>query len=294
MNETVISDKDIDGRKTAVEAKDIHHVYQDGTKALQGINLKVMKGEKLAVMGSNGSGKSTFFLHLNGVLKPSKGKIYINGEGIDYSRKGLLKVRKQVGIVFQDPDNQLFSANVMQEISFGVLNLGYSQEEVLEKVNKVIEELNIAEFKEKPTHFLSGGQKKRVAIADILVMEPDIVILDEPATALDPKHARMIDGIVENLSQKGITVILSTHDVERALIWADRVVLFNEGKVLAEGSPEEIFSDDNLLKASNLEKPTVMKIYEDLKKAGVIQGEYKIPRTAEDLETIIAKETKQD
>lgn len=285
MKETVTTDKDI----IAVEARNVQYTYADGTKALQGVNLKVRKGEKLAVMGSNGSGKSTFFLHLNGVLKPESGEIIINGETVDYSRKGLLKVRKQVGIVFQDPDNQLFSANVMQEISFGVLNLGYTKEEVLEKVNRVIRELNITDFKDKPTHFLSGGQKKRVAIADILVMEPDIVILDEPASALDPKHARMIDGIVENLSEKGITVILSTHDVERALIWADRVVLFNRGKILAEGNPEEIFSNDELMQVTNLEKPTIMRIFENLKKAGILKSEEKIPRTAEELEKMIEK-----
>ncbi|WP_312092868.1 energy-coupling factor ABC transporter ATP-binding protein [Aminipila sp.] len=270
-------------------AEDLHYVYADGTKALNGVNLEVKKGEKLAVMGPNGSGKSTFFLHLNGVLKPKSGKISINQQNIDYSRKGLLQVRKQVGIVFQDPDNQLFSANVMQEISFGVLNLGFSQEEARNKVDKIIEELNITEFKDKPTHFLSGGQKKRVAIADILVMEPDVVILDEPASALDPKHARMIDSIVDDLSSRGITVILSTHDVERALIWADRVVLFNEGRIISQGTPEEIFRKDDLLEITNLEKPTVLRIFENLQKAGVLEKNLPIPKTAEELEILIAK-----
>jgi len=270
-------------------AEDLHYVYADGTKALNGVNLEVKKGEKLAVMGPNGSGKSTFFLHLNGVLKPKSGKISINQQNIDYSRKGLLQVRKQVGIVFQDPDNQLFSANIMQEISFGVLNLGFSQEEARSKVDKIIEELNITEFKDKPTHFLSGGQKKRVAIADILVMEPDVVILDEPASALDPKHARMIDSIVDDLSSRGITVILSTHDVERALIWADRVVLFNEGRIISQGTPEEIFRKDDLLEITNLEKPTVLRIFENLQKAGVLEKNLPIPKTAEELEILIAK-----
>ncbi len=272
-----------------LKAENLHYVYADGTKALNGVNLEVKKGEKLAVMGPNGSGKSTFFLHLNGVLKPKSGKISINQQNIDYSRKGLLQVRKQVGIVFQDPDNQLFSANVMQEISFGVLNLGFSQEEARNKVDKIIEELNITEFKDKPTHFLSGGQKKRVAIADILVMEPDVVILDEPASALDPKHARMIDSIVDDLSSRGITVILSTHDVERALIWADRVVLFNEGRIISQGTPEEIFRKDDLLEITNLEKPTVLRIFENLQKAGVLEKNLPIPKTAEELEILIAK-----
>lgn len=272
-----------------IKTENLQYIYADGTKALNGIDLEVKKGEKLAIMGPNGSGKSTFFLHLNGVLKPKNGKVYINGEAIDYSRKGLIQVRKQVGIVFQDPDNQLFSANVVQEISFGVLNLGFSQEEARLKVEKIIDELNITEFKDKPTHFLSGGQKKRVAIADILVMEPDVVILDEPASALDPKHARMIDSLIDDLSNKGITVILSTHDVERALIWAERVVLFNEGKIISQGTPEEIFAKDDLLEITNLEKPTVLRIFENLQKAGVLQNDLPIPRTAKELEILIAK-----
>lgn len=272
-----------------IKTENLQYIYADGTKALNGIDLEVKKGEKLAIMGPNGSGKSTFFLHLNGVLKPKNGKVYINGKAIDYSRKGLIQVRKQVGIVFQDPDNQLFSANVVQEISFGVLNLGFSQEEARLKVEKIIDELNITEFKDKPTHFLSGGQKKRVAIADILVMEPDVVILDEPASALDPKHARMIDSLIDDLSNKGITVILSTHDVERALIWAERVVLFNEGKIISQGTPEEIFAKDDLLEITNLEKPTVLRIFENLQKAGVLQNDLPIPRTAKELEILIAK-----
>lgn len=272
-----------------IKTENLQYIYADGTKALNGIDLEVKKGEKLAIMGPNGSGKSTFFLHLNGVLKPKSGKVYINGKAIDYSRKGLIQVRKQVGIVFQDPDNQLFSANVVQEISFGVLNLGFSKEEAQSKVDKIIDELNITEFKDKPTHFLSGGQKKRVAIADILVMEPDVVILDEPASALDPKHARMIDSLIDDLSRKGITVILSTHDVERALIWAERVVLFNEGKIISQGTPEEIFRKDDLLEITNLEKPTILRIFENLQKAGVIEENLPIPRTAEELEVLIAK-----
>ncbi len=274
-------------KRTIVKAEKVCYTYDDGTQALRGIDLEIAQGEKIAIMGANGSGKSTFFLHLNGVMKPKSGTIFIDGEPIDYSRKGLLNVRKKVGIVFQDPDNQLFSANVVQEISFGALNLGLSEEEVRSRVDRVIKELNITEFKEKPTHFLSGGQKKRVAIADILVMDPQIIILDEPASALDPKHARLIDSIVDQLSEKGITVILSTHDVERALIWADRVVLFHEGAVIGQGVPEEVFADDALLLKTNLEKPTVLRIFEQLCEAGILNRELQVPRKAEELEQYI-------
>ena len=271
----------------------VHYSYEDGTEALKGIDLNVRRGEKLAIMGANGSGKSTLFLTLNGVRKPTSGKVLIDGAPVNYSRKGLLDLRKKVGIVFQDPDNQLFSASVMQEISFGVMNLGLSEEEARAKVETVMKELNITSFREKPTHFLSGGQKKRVSIADILVMEPEIIILDEPAAALDPKHARMIDGIIDELSRRGITVILSTHDVNRALIWADRVVLLDDGIVIGEGSPKEIFTNDELLEKTNLEKPTVLKVFQTLCESGVLSYELPIPITSKELEQYIREVTNE-
>jgi cobalt/nickel transport system ATP-binding protein len=206
---------------------------------------------------------------------------------VDYSRKGLLELRKKVGIVFQDPDNQLFSASVMQEISFGAMNLGISEVEVRARVERVMEELDITPFREKPTHFLSGGQKKRVSIADILVMDPEIIILDEPAAALDPKHARIIDRIIDELSGRGITVILSTHDVNRALIWADRVILLDDGKVIGDGTPEEIFYDEEALTRTNLEKPSVLEIFETLCEAGVLKRDLPVPRTSGELERYI-------
>ena len=268
------------------------YTYEDGTEALKGIDLQVARGEKLAIMGANGSGKSTLFLTLNGIYKPTSGKVFLNHVPVDYSRKGLLNLRKKVGIVFQDPDSQLFSASVTQEISFGVLNLGVSEEEARSRVEKVIEELNITSFREKPTHFLSGGQKKRVSLADILVMDPEIMILDEPAAGLDPKHARMIDTIIDELSDRGITVILSTHDVERALIWADRVILLDDGMVIDEGVPEELFLKEEVLAQTNLEKPTVLKLFHTLCEVGVLDKQLRIPRTANELEKYIREKRK--
>ena len=156
----------------------------------------------MAFMGGNGSGKSTFFLCLNGIRRPDRGKICIDGKAIEYTRKGLLDVRGRVGIVFQEPDDQLFSASVYEEISFGILNLGADEETARREVERVIEELEITPFQDRPAHALSGGQKKQVAIADILVMHPEVMILDEPAAALDPKHTRKVQEIVERLSEE--------------------------------------------------------------------------------------------
>lgn len=286
MDEARKEDRDI-----ILKLENVCYTYEDGTEALKGVNLEIRRGEKLAVMGPNGSGKSTLFLALNGIRRPTGGLVLFNGVPVDYSRKGLLDLRKQIGIVFQDPDNQLFSASVTQEISFGVLNLGMPEEKARARVEKVIEDLNITPFRDKPTHFLSGGQKKRVSIADILVMDPEIILFDEPAAALDPKHARMIDEIIDQLSEKGITVILSTHDVNKALMWADRVALLDEGVIVSERTPDEIFMDDEVLARTNLEKPTVLRLFESLCKAGIVDRNSPIPHTTEDLENLLKEVT---
>ncbi len=272
-----------------IEVKDLEFAYVDGTKALDGINLNIKRGEKLAIMGANGSGKSTFFLTLNGIRKPKKGQILFEGKPIEYTKNGLLDIRKKVGIVFQDPDNQLFAASVKQEISFGPYNLGLSDDEVISKVDEVMDELNINSFSHKPTHFLSGGQKKRVAVADVLVMDPQVMILDEPAAGLDPKHIGIIDDLIEEMGQKGITVIVSTHDVARTFEWADRVVLFNNGKIIGNGSPIEIFRQDDLLKATNLKKPPVLEMYDNLVKNGIVSGDCDTPRCMMTLEEVVSK-----
>ena len=200
-----------------LKVANLSYVYEDGTKALKKIDFNIKKGEKIAFIGGNGSGKSTMFLCLNGVLRPTSGNIYYEDKQIEYTRKGLLDLRSKVKIVFQDPDNQVFSASVYEEISFGILNLGIDEKVVERKVNEVIKELEIEPFVNKPTHFLSGGQKKRVSIADILVMDPEVIILDEPTSALDPKYTNVVNNLIDELTEKGKTVILSTHNVNKAL-----------------------------------------------------------------------------
>lgn len=270
-----------------IKTENLKYTYTDGTEALRGIDIEISRGEKVAIMGANGSGKSTFFLTLNGISRPTAGKIFIDGQEIKYSRKSLIEVRKKVGIVFQDPDNQLFSASVRQEISFGLFNLGYNQEEVSKKVDRIIDELNISSFADKPTHFLSGGQKKRVAIADILVMDPEIIILDEPSSGLDPKHIKLIDDIIDSLSAKGITVIIATHDAQRSLAWADRLVLFHEGRIIGQGKPEDILRQEDLLKMTNLEKPAVLKLFDNLIEVGILDKNLKTPVNIDELESYI-------
>lgn len=270
-----------------IEIQDLCYTYEDGTKALNGLNLEVKKGEKLAIMGPNGSGKSTLFLCLNGVHKPKSGKLFFHEEPYDYSRKGLLKLRSKVGIVFQDSDSQLFSSSVFQEISFGLLNLGIKENEARTKVEEVINALDISSFREKPTHFLSGGQKKQVAIADILVMNPEVIILDEPTSALDPKHTQIVYNIINELSNKGITVILCTHDVDYAYKWADSIALLCNGKILKKDTPINIFNNKELLEKTNLETPSILKIFNKLCYKKLLNPNLSIPRTIDELEDYI-------
>ena len=272
-----------------LKAENLYFSYEDDQKenALNGLSVEIHRGEKIAVMGSNGSGKSTFFLCCNGIHRPHSGKLYFDGEEVTYDRKSLLKLRSKVGIVFQDPDNQLFSASVYQEISFGILNLGVSREQARKEVEEIIDYLEITPFRHKPAHALSGGQKKQVSIADILVMHPELIILDEPAAALDPRHTAMVRKIVNRLTEEGITVLISTHDVNYAYGWADRVLLFHQGKVLTDGTPEEVFRQTDLLKTTNLEQPGVLRLFDHLQEAKCLPPDLKTPRNLDQLESCL-------
>ncbi len=273
-----------------IKAEDLYFSYDDAKSySLCGLDLEIERGRKVAFLGANGAGKSTFFFCLNGIHRPLSGTLYIDGKPVDYSKKGLLELRSKVGIVFQDPDNQLFSASVFQEISFGALNIGMSPEEAEAAVRKVIDTLEITPFMDKPTHSLSGGQKKQVSIADVLVMNPEIVILDEPASSLDPKHTIIVNRIVDMLADQGMTVIMSTHDVDYALEWADDIVLICEGKTLMHGSPTEVFSNEEALQKTNLKKPAAIELFERLTEKGILPADLPLPRSLQELEEYISQ-----
>ncbi len=274
--------------ESIIKADNLYFTYDgENTPALNGLSLDIQKGKKIAVMGANGSGKSTFFLCLNGILKPQKGTLSFCGTPYSYDRKSLLELRHRIGIVFQDPDNQLFSASVLQEISFGILNLGADSETALKETEKIMDALDITELKDRPTHILSGGQKKQVAIADILVMHPDIVILDEPAAALDPKHKALVNGTIDQMTEAGLTVLISTHDPDYAFSWADQIILFHQGRVLKSGSPIEVFSDQAALTLTNLSRPAVLSMYGSLCRKKIINTGIPIPKNLMELEQII-------
>lgn len=274
--------------ESIIKTDNLYYTYDgEDQPALNGLSLDIKQGKKIAVMGANGSGKSTFFLCLNGILRPQKGTLFFRGTPYSYDRKSLLALRSKVGIVFQDPDDQLFSASVRQEISFGILNLGADNETALRETEKIMEELDITEFQDRPTHALSGGQKKQVAIADILVMRPDVVILDEPAAALDSKHTTLVNKIIDQMTEAGITVLVSTHDSDYAFAWADEVILFHQGNVLLSGTPPEVFADQSALKTTNLSQPAVLSMFESLCRKEMISADTPVPKNLLELEHII-------
>ncbi|MDD4775777.1 MAG: ATP-binding cassette domain-containing protein [Syntrophomonas sp.] len=274
-----------------IETRNLHFHYNDGTCALHGINLVIPRHGKTAVLGPNGAGKSTLFLHFNGLLQPSSGSLVYCGETVSYQRSRLKQLRQQVGLVFPNPDTQLFSASVAQDISFGLLNLGYSQSQARRQVDEVAHQLGIEELLGKPTHFLSTGQKKLVALAGVLVMNPEVIVCDEPTAGLDHVNARILLQVLDQLHQQGTTLIISTHDVDLAYGWTSHVILISGGQVLSQGHPQQVLADTSLLKASSLDKPWILESWESLQKSGQISSELPPPASREEYFQTLASPT---
>lgn len=268
-------------KQPILAVRDLSYEYGNGEPALSGINVEIFKGEKIAVIGSNGAGKSTFFLCLNGVIQPQTGFVEYKGNKID--KKNLKELRKNVGLVFQDADNQIIASTVRAEVGFGPMNLKLTKEEVINRVEIALKYMNLSEFKNRPPHFLSGGEKKRVSIADIIAMDSEIMVFDEPTVSLDPLNAQMLEETLAKLESESKTLIISTHDVDFAYKWAERILVFSEGGIIADGSAAEIFLNTDILNRANLKKPIMLEVYEILEKKKLISKEHGYPKTSEDL-----------
>jgi cobalt/nickel transport system ATP-binding protein len=263
-----------------IELKGIAYSYPDGTNALNGVDLRIGGGGKIAFLGENGSGKSTLFLILNGIHRATGGEYYFKGERIKYGKEQLSRLVRSVGVVFQDPDIQIFASSVFQDISFGPKNMGLPDSEVKRRVEYSMGMTDLTLLGDRPPHFLSYGEKKRVAIADILAIDPEVIILDEPMAWLDLAHKRKITGILENLSRNSKTVMISTHDPDFAFSWADHVYIMKGGKVIGHGAPEEIFLDRELVAEAGLEVPFIVELAWKLKLK-------KIPRKKSELLSVL-------
>lgn len=266
-----------------LEARNITFSYDDGTEALNNVNLKVDKGDIVALLGKNGAGKSTLFLHFNGILRPDKGEIIIDEEKLKYDKKSLIKFRQKVGLVFQNPDDQIFAPSVEEDVAFGPLNLKLPMEEVQKRVHEALERVGMVGFEKKAPHHLSGGQKKRVAIAGILAMKPEIMVFDEPTAGLDPKGASKIINLLKELNEQGITIIISTHDVDLVPQYANKVYVLHEGEIIGEGTAKDIFSNKELIDKANLDLPIIANFFKKIESESKdisFNGEY--PLTIEE------------
>ena len=261
--------------------------YEKGKEILKGIDVEIKKGEKIAVLGNNGSGKTTFFMNLNGVYLFDEGNIYLKGRKIEKNKKDLNYLRENIGIVFQNPDNQIIGSTVYEELSFGLINLGLSKKEIGERIEEISQKLNLKKYLDTPPHYLSGGEKKRVCIGDIVAMNPEIIIFDEPTAELDQLNVKILEEILNDLSIEKKTIILSTHDIDFAFRFADRILVFSDGEIIGDGTSEEIFKNTELLNKANLKKPIVFEIYEELLKKNIIKNCENIPRTVDQLKKII-------
>ena len=267
-------------RKKLLEIKDLSFAYED-KQVLKDIHVTVESGEKIAVMGSNGAGKSTFFLNLNGVLQSDQGEIFLDGNKI--GKKDFGKLHEKVGFVFQDADSQIIASNVKAEISFGPMNLGLSRNEVIRRVKSAITYMNLEDFTDRAPHYLSGGEKKRVSIADILAMESEILIFDEPMAALDPVNAENVEQVLSRLHDDGKTLLIATHDVDFAYRFADRVLVFSDGEIIADGTPLQIFQQKEVMERAHLKKPAMMIVWETLVSKGMVKNWRDYPTTPEQM-----------
>lgn len=240
---------------TVLELKDISYSYPDSEPALNHISLTINRGDRIAILGNNGAGKSTFFLVCNGILKPQSGKLLYNGSEILHKKQDLIMLRKNVGIVFQDAENQIIASTVESEVSFGPMNLGLPKQEVNNRVNEALLQMNLLTYKKRAPHYLSGGEKKRVSIADILAMQPEVILLDEPTASLDPRNTALLENTLNQLSAAGITLVISTHDVDFAYRFANRAIVFNNGKIIADDTINDVFSNDEIIYQAGLKKP---------------------------------------
>lgn len=271
-------------KERLLEIKKISFFYEQGKPALKDVSLSIDKGEKIAVLGANGAGKSTFFLTINGVRVPQEGKIFYRGEEIGKKNRKILA--EHIGIVFQEADNQIIGSTVKSEVAFGPINQGLSIKKVEEQTIGAMREMGIEEWGDRPPHYLSGGEKKRVTIADILAMMPEIIVFDEPTASLDPVNVDMFEQVAMRLSKEGKTVLVSTHNVDFAYRFAERILVFAEGQLLAEGNSNDIFSNQELLQKNHLKKPIILEIYELLKRKGKLASGI-MPKTLVELEALL-------
>jgi len=262
-----------------LEARDLVYRYPGGIAALDGLDLGVRRGETLAILGPNGAGKTTLLLHLNGSLRPERGEVVLTGAPARYDARSLAAWRRLAGLVLQDPDDQLFAGSVYEDVSFGPLNLGLPEAEVRARVDAALADLRIDHLGLRPVHMLSLGQKRRAAIAGIIAMGPSVLLLDEPSAGLDPHGVTHLVAALRRLSMDGMTIVYTTHNVDLALAWSDRVALFAGGRTIACGPAEEVLADPELVGQAHLRRPLPLELGLRARQLGLLGPAEPLPRS---------------
>jgi cobalt/nickel transport system ATP-binding protein len=263
-----------------LEARSLVHVYPGKVRALDGLDLRIVRGRRLVILGPNGAGKTTMLLHLNGTLRPQSGELLLDGKVMGYDAASLTAWRRRVGLVLQSADDQLFAPSVAEDVSFGPLNMGLGEAQARQRVTAALAAMHIAHLAGRATHMLSGGQKRRVAIAGLVAMQPEILLLDEPTAGLDHEGTEDLLGVLEELERSGTTLVFSTHDVELAYRFADEVAVFEGGRILAQGPITAILADPELVKRAKLETPFLLKLGLRARELGLLGPEEPLPRSA--------------
>ncbi|MBF2017790.1 MAG: ABC transporter ATP-binding protein [Rivularia sp. T60_A2020_040] len=247
-----------------LEFEQIHYTYPGAQESsLNGLTLNIPSGKKSALIGQNGCGKTTLFLLANGLYKPNSGIVRWHGKPLHYNRKYLSNLRQEVGLIFQDPEQQLVASTIEEDISYGLCNLNLPTLEIQARVEEILVEFQLTELAQKPVHHLSLGQKKRVSIADVMVLQPKLLLLDEPTAYLDIKHTRQLIKTLDKIHQDGTTLLMSTHDLDLVYRWADWIFVMDKGKLIIEGKPQDIFAQGKLLEQLNLGLPLIYQLLFD-------------------------------
>lgn len=251
-----------------IETRDLTYTYPGGIDALCSVSMQIPRHARIAVLGSNGAGKSTLFSHFCGILMPTSGQVLVHGEPV--TKKNIREVRKTVGMVFQNPDDQIFSPTVEQDVAFGPVNLGLDDATVSHRVDEALRLMEADHLRRRTPHKLSGGEKKRVAIAGVLAMEPQVIVLDEPTSGLDPQGVRELTRFLCTLPDTyGMTAVFSTHHVDLVPEIADYVYVMQDGIIAGEGTPDEIFLRDDLLRGARLDVPILTRLLRSLRENGI-------------------------
>jgi cobalt/nickel transport system ATP-binding protein len=271
-----------------ISVKNVYFSYPAGVKAIKDVSLEIKRGERVALLGPNGSGKSTLILLIAGLLSPQKGEIKVLSE--DSASKSFQKLRQKIGIVFQDPDDQLFNQSVVEDVAYGPKNLRIPEKVIEERCEHILEDIGIGHLKNRPPHRLSFGEKKKVSLATALVLRPELLILDEPTANLDLVSRRGLIDMLNELSAEGTTIVISTHDVEALPELADRVIVVAHGSLLGSGEMHKVLQDEALLASAGLELPSIARLFTKLRDLGLTQD---VPITFEEALNLLQKQLKQ-